>query len=95
MDPARVVTIIRAQEAMAPFEKKPGSLRTLRINSFTTGGGLLPKGLNVYVWAGEVPADVVLDALNELEAMNPRAGIPQEVRKVASSWRRQGARRHD
>jgi hypothetical protein len=82
MDPARVVTIIRAQASTAPLEKKPGSLAILRINSFTTGGGLLPKGLNVYVWAGEVPADVVLDALNELEAMNPRAGIPQEVRKV-------------
>jgi beta-lactamase regulating signal transducer with metallopeptidase domain len=79
VDPARIMTIIRAQAAVASTEKRPGLLRILRINSFTYQGGLLPMGLKVDVWAGDVPADLVLQALNELEAMEPRAGIPQEV----------------
>jgi beta-lactamase regulating signal transducer with metallopeptidase domain len=80
VDPARVLTIIRAQEALAPIDKKPGLLVIQRYNSFTYEGGLLPKGLFVNIWAGDIPADIVVQALNELEAMAPKAGIPQEVR---------------
>jgi beta-lactamase regulating signal transducer with metallopeptidase domain len=81
VDPTRVLTIVRAQAARAPIEKKPDLLVIQRINAFTYEGGLLPKGLNVDVWAGDVPADLILEALNELEAMRPEAGIPQEVRR--------------
>jgi beta-lactamase regulating signal transducer with metallopeptidase domain len=81
VDPARVANIIRAQAAVAATEKKPGVLRLLRINAFTYEAGLLPRGLKVTVWAGGVPADLVLQALAELEAMTPLAGIPQEVRR--------------
>lgn len=84
VDPARVVTIIRAQAAQASIEKKPGLLTVLRLNAFSYQGGFLPKGLRVEVWAGDVPAAMVLQALNELEAMTPLAGVPQAVRKECS-----------
>ncbi|GEM_PF-4189468 len=92
VDPLRVLTIIRAQVALAPMEKKPGSVEIVRINSFTHQGGLIPRGLNVYVWAGDVPADAVLVALDELEAMTPKAGIPQDVRKVVPPGTGKGPR---
>lgn len=92
VDPARVVTIIRAQDALAPIEKKPGLLVIQRINSFTYGGGLLPKGLFVNIWAGDIPADAVLLALTELEGMTPKAGIPQEVRREISQGTGRGAK---
>jgi len=79
--PVQVLAIIRGQAARIPIEKKPGQLVIQRSNSFTEQGGLLPQGLYVDVWAGDVPADLVLQALNELEAMTPKAGIPQEVRR--------------
>ena len=79
--PVQVLAIIRGQAARLPIEKKPGLLVIQRSNSFTEQGGLLPQGLFVDVWAGDVPADLVLQALNELEAMTPKAGIPQEVRR--------------
>jgi len=79
-NPAQVKAIIVAQAALPPMGRKPGEIVIQRINSFTYQGGLLPKGLWVQVWAGDAPADLVLKALNELEAMTPKAGIPQEVR---------------
>lgn len=81
VDPQRVDAIIHGQAALAPIEKKPGMLVIQRINSFTDKAGLLPQGLHVYVWAGDVPADVVLQALDDLEAMTPKAGIRQEIRR--------------
>ena len=80
-DPARVLMIIRAQAAAPDIEKKPGMLVVMRINGFTAQGGLLPRGLYVRVYAGDVPVKEVLKALNELEAMSPQAGIPQFVRR--------------
>ena len=79
--PIQVLTIIRGQAARIPIEKKPGLLVIQRNNSFTERGGLLPQGLYVSIWAKDMPADLVLQALDELEAMTPRAGIPQEVRR--------------
>lgn len=91
VDPDRVLTIIRAQEAFAPIEKKPGLLVIQRYNSFTHEGALLPKGLFVNIWAGDIPADIVLQALNELEAMAPKPGIPQEVRREIPQGMGKGA----
>lgn len=82
VEPARVITIIRNLSGLPSIEKKLGLLVIQRLNSFNPQGGLVPSGLFVNVWAGEVPADLVLDALNELEEMTPKAGVPQEVRRV-------------
>lgn len=84
VDAHQVDAIIHGQAALAPIEKKPGMLVVQRINSFTYKGGLLPQGLHVYVWAGDVPADLVLQALDDLEAMTPKAGIRQEIRRLIS-----------
>jgi beta-lactamase regulating signal transducer with metallopeptidase domain len=81
VDPARVLSIIRAYDAFEPVPKRKGMLVIQRMNSFTQQGALLPKGLLLDAWAGEIPADIVLQALNELEAMAPQAGIPQEIRR--------------
>ncbi len=83
--PAVVLGIIRGYSALAPIEKKSGLLVIQRMNNFTHQAALLPRGLHVEVWAGDVPADLVLEALNELEAMQPKAGIPQEVRREIPS----------
>ena len=89
---AVVMGIIRGQAGLGPIEKKPGLLVIQRINSFTHQGGLLPRGLFVEVWAGDVPADQVLQALNDLEAMTPKAGSPQEVRREIAPGTGQGPR---
>jgi len=44
------------------------------------------------VWAGDVPAEAVLEALKELMAMAPDAGVPQEVRRQVSPDLGQGNR---
>ncbi len=84
-DPARVKRVIRAW-ASFPFlsqskdAKKPGQVIIQRNCRFTFELGLIPRGLDVQVWAGDVPAEMVLKVLTDLMAMNPEAGIPQEVR---------------
>lgn len=79
--PTVVLHFVRARNSLAPIEKKPGVLVIQRFNSFTERGGLLPMGLYVDAWAEDVPADLILRALNDLEAMTPKVGIPQEVRR--------------
>ncbi len=85
-DPVRVRRVIQAW-ATFPFlsqtkdAKKPGQVIIQRNGRFTFELGLIPHGLDVQVWAGDVPAEMVLQALNGLMAMNPEAGIPQEVRR--------------
>ena len=83
-DPARAKRIIQARDTFAylrPEDKKPGYLVIQRLANFTYELGVLPQGLNVQVWAGDVPAELVLEALNELQAMTPEGGVPQEVRR--------------
>jgi hypothetical protein len=83
-DPMRVRRIIQARDAFAYLgesDKKPGHIVIQRLSRFTYELGLLPQGLHVQVWAGDVPTESVLEALNELMAMAPEAGIPQEVRR--------------
>lgn len=82
--PVIVLRMIRSYSALAPIERKPGLLVIQRMNSFTDQAALLPNALLVDVWAGDVPADLVLEALNELEAMQPKAGIPQRVTREIS-----------
>jgi len=86
-DPARAKRIIQARDTFAylrPEDKKPGYLVIQRLANFTYELGVLPQGLHVQVWAGDVPAELVLEALNELQAMTPEGGIPQEVRRQIS-----------
>lgn len=83
-DPSRVKRVIQAREGFPYLEdrdKKRGHIVIQRLARFTYELGLLPQGLHVQVWAGEVPIESVLEALNELMAMAPEAGIPQEVRR--------------
>ncbi|HEY3399932.1 MAG TPA: M56 family metallopeptidase [Geothrix sp.] len=88
-DPARVRRVVHAWNTFPflhqlPEDKKPGQIIIQRRNVFTYELGVSPKGLNVQVWAGDVPADAVLEALTELTAMTPDAGVPQEVRRQVS-----------
>lgn len=83
VDPARVERLIQARAAFHPLrpgDKKPGTIVIQRMARFTAQLGVLPEGLNVQVWAGEVPVQAVLQALQQLLAMQPEAGIPQEIR---------------
>lgn len=85
-DPARVKRVVHAWSTFPflsqwPEDKKPGQIVIQRNNQFTAEIGVLSRGLNVQVWAGDVPAEVVLEALKELMAMAPDAGVPQEVRR--------------
>jgi beta-lactamase regulating signal transducer with metallopeptidase domain len=82
-DPARVERVIQARAAfrsLGPEDKQPGTIVIQRMARFTAQLGVLPEGLNVQVWAGNVPASSVLQALQQLLALQPEAGIPQEVR---------------
>lgn len=85
-DPARVKRVVHAWSTFHflgqwPEDKKPGQIIIQRNNQFTAEVGVLARGLNVQVWAGNVPADAVFEALKELMAMTPDAGVPQEVRR--------------
>jgi len=83
-DPFRARRVIQARDAFAYLgegDKKPGQIVIQRLARFTYELGVLPQGLHVQVWAGDVPTESVLEALNELMAMAPEAGIPQEVRR--------------
>jgi beta-lactamase regulating signal transducer with metallopeptidase domain len=83
-DPVRVRRIIQARDAFPYLEqgdKKPGHIVIQRLARFTYELGVLPQGLHVQIWAGDVPVETVLEALNELMAMAPEAGIPQEIRR--------------
>ena len=82
--PARARRIILARSSfpyLAAKDKKPGQIIIQRLANFTYELGVLPQGLHVNVWAGDVPAEEVLQALNELMAKQPDGGIPQEVRR--------------
>jgi len=82
-DPVRVERVVQARatfHSLRPEDKKPGIIIIQRMARFTAQLGVLPEGLNVQVWAGDVPASAVLHALQQLLAMPPEAGIPQEVR---------------
>ena len=83
-DPARAKRIIQARDSFTYLrseDKQPGHLVIQRLANFTYELGVLPQGLHVQVWAGDVPAELVLEALNELQAMAAEGGIPQEVRR--------------
>lgn len=85
-DPARVQRIVQAWDTFPflsrrPEDKKPGQVIIQRNSRFTYELGVMPQGLHVQVWAGDVPREAVLEALNELMAMAPHAGIPQEIRR--------------
>jgi beta-lactamase regulating signal transducer with metallopeptidase domain len=92
VDPIKVLAIIRAHAASTPISKTPGSLEIQRQNNVTYQGGLLPAGLFLDVWAGDVPADLVMEALNQLEGTQPRAGIPQTVRREVAAGVGKGPR---
>lgn len=82
-DPVRVKRVVQARatfRSLNPEDKKPGTIVIQRMARFTAQLGVIPEGLNVQVWAGNVPAPAVLQALQQLLAMQPEAGIPQEVR---------------
>jgi hypothetical protein len=81
VDPERVLSIMRAYSSFEPITRKPGLVVIQRFNSSSYRGALMPRGLLLDVWSGEVPADLVLQALNDMEAMAPQIGIPQEVRR--------------
>lgn len=85
-DPARVKRVVHAWSTFHflgqwPEDKKPGQIIIQRNNQFTAEIGVIARGLNVQVWAGDVPAEAVFEALKELMAMTPDAGVPQEVRR--------------
>jgi hypothetical protein len=85
-EPVRVRRVIQAWAtfpflSMSKDDKKPGQVIIQRNCRFTFELGLIPRGLDVQVWAGDVPAEMLLQALTDLMAMNPEAGIPQEVRR--------------
>lgn len=82
-DPVRVKRVVQARatfRSLHPEDKRPGTIVIQRMARFTAQLGVIPEGLNVQVWAGNVPAPAVLQALQQLLAMQPEAGIPQEVR---------------
>lgn len=82
-EPKRAEYIIQARAAfptLRPEDKKLDTIILQRPSRFTAQLGVIPDGLNVQVWAGNVPAQSVLRALQQLLAMQPEAGIPQEVR---------------
>jgi hypothetical protein len=96
-DPARVRRVVHAWNTFPflsgrPEDKKPGQIILQRNNRFTGEIGVIPKGLDVQVWAGDVPAEAVLEALKELVAMTPDAGVPQEVRRQIPPVTGQGNR---
>ncbi|NWJ40343.1 MAG: M56 family metallopeptidase [Geothrix sp.] len=85
-DPARVKRVVHAWNTFHflgqwPEDKKPGQIIIQRNSQFTAEIGVLSRGLNVQVWAGDVPVETVFEALKELMAMTPDAGVPQEVRR--------------
>ena len=83
VDPARIERLIQARATfpdLRPGDKQAGAIIIQRRARFTAQLGVLPEGLNVDVWAGNVPATTVLGALQQLLARQPEAGIPQEVR---------------
>ncbi len=83
-DPERVKHVVQARDAFPYLEqadKKPGHIVIQRLARFTYELGVLPQGLHVQVWAGDVPAEMVIEALTELQAMAPDARVPQEVRR--------------
>jgi len=87
VESARVERVLQARAAfssLGPEDRKPGTIVIQRMARFTAQLGVLPDGLNVQVWAGNVPANAVLRALQQLLAMQPEAGIPQEVRMQVS-----------
>lgn len=82
-DPVRVERVVQARatfHSLRSEDRKPGTIVIQRMARFTAQLGVLPEGLYVQVWAGNVPAQRVLQALQQLIAMQPEAGIPQEVR---------------
>jgi hypothetical protein len=89
-DPARVKRVVHGWGTFHflsnwPEDKKPGQIIIQRNNQFTAQIGVLARGLNLQVWAGNVPANAVFEALKELMAMTPDAGVPQEVRRQVPS----------
>lgn len=85
-DPARVKRVVHAWNTFHflgqwPEDKKPGQIIIQRNSQFTAEIGVLSRGLSVQVWAGDVPVETVFEALKELMAMTPDAGVPQEVRR--------------
>ena len=97
VEPARVRRVVHAWNtfpflSQRPEDKKAGQIIIQRNNRFTPEIGVIPSGLNVQVWAGDVPADAVFEALKELTAMTPDAGVPQEVRRQIPLGSGQGNR---
>ena len=96
-DPVRVRRVIQAWPTF-PFLsesgdlKKPGQVIIQRNCRFTYELGLIPQGMQVQVWAGDVPAEMVIQALTDLMAMAPEAGIPQEVRHQITPGSGNGSR---
>ncbi|HCZ33778.1 MAG TPA: hypothetical protein DHV93_10200 [Holophagaceae bacterium] len=85
VDPARVRRVVHAWNtfpflSQRPEDKTAGRIIIQRNNQFTPEIGVIPRGLNVQVWAGDVPVEAVFEALKELTAMAPDAGVPQEIR---------------
>lgn len=96
-DPERVKRVVHAWNtfpflSQRPEDKKAGQIIIQRNNQFTAEIGVIPRGLNVQVWAGDVPAEAVLEALKELTAMTPDAGVPQEIRRQVPPGLGQGNR---
>lgn len=90
VDPVRVRRVIHAWNtfpflSQRPEDKTAGRIIIQRNNQFTPEIGVIPKGLNVQVWAGDVPVEAVFEALKELTAMTPDAGVPQEIRRQIPS----------
>jgi beta-lactamase regulating signal transducer with metallopeptidase domain len=97
VDPARMRRVVHAWNtfpflSQRPEDKKAGQIIIQRNNQFTPEIGVLSRGLKVQVWAGDVSAEAVFEALKELMAVTPDAGVPQEVRRQIPPGSGQGKR---
>ncbi len=81
VDPARIKGFLIAKQMPTIEKPLPGWFSISRRNSMTPELAIIPKGLNIDVWAEGVPADMVLQGLIDLEAMAPTPGITQEIRR--------------
>ena len=80
-DPARIKGILIANQLPTIKKPLPGWFSISRRNSMTPELAIIPRGLNIDVWAEGVPADMVLQGLIDLEATAPTPGITQEIRR--------------
>lgn len=81
VDPARIKGILIAKQLPSIEKPLPGWFSISRRNSMTPELAIIPRGLNIDVWAEGVPADMVLQGLIDLEAKAPTPGITQEIRR--------------